>query len=323
MISENQIRPSANVAICDESALFFLLHNDTPVRVINGSSYRDPLAYYATTLYELRSFNTKHPLFGGEPVAVIANDRKLRVSATDVKAHLITAPAPPFSFFELRTSLFLATPEFVFARMANYVTDIQLVEIGINLCGRYYIDIGTGKIVERTSYLTTPHKLATYLETAADVRGHSSALRALKWVLPNSGSPEETRTKIQYANPMRQGGFGLPFTAMNFDVSAARLRGLSEQDNYSIDLVDPDSRIGLEYDGEESHKDSSKDKRRRNELKALDWNIFPIDKTVLYNPAATERLAHHLAKAMGVRLRKPRGWESRYVKMRDELGLPV
>ena len=100
-------------------------------------------------------------------------------------------------------------------------------------------------------------------------------------------------------------------------------RPVTEQDNYSIDMIALGRGIGLEYDGDDSHQDPSKDKRRRNELNALGWNIFPIDKNVLYDPAATERLAYQLAKAMGVRLRKPRSWETKYVKLRMDLGLPV
>ena len=323
MTSAKVSASTKNVAICDESALYYLLHCDTVEAAIEKPGYRSPFANYATSIEELRAFNTKHPLFGGEPVIVATDDRRLRVRPGEVKAHLFTSPAPPHSFFELRSGLHMSTPELVFARMANYATEIQLVEIGMNLCARYYINVATGKIEDRSAFLTTPKKLETYLESATSLRGHRAALRALRWVLPNSGSPEETRMKIQFANPLWQGAFALPFTMMNYDVSSGRLRGLTEQDNYSIDMIALGRGIGLEYDGDDSHQDPSKDKRRRNELNALGWNIFPIDKNVLYDPAATERLAYQLAKAMGVRLRKPRSWETKYVKLRMDLGLPV
>ena len=77
----------------------------------------------------------------------------------------------------------------------------------------------------------------------------------------------------------------------------------------------------MEFDGEDYHKDAGKDKRRRNELEAMGWAIFPIDKHVLHDPLATIRVAGQVAKRMGVRLRRSASWEARFHNLRRELGL--
>ena len=143
----------------------------------------------------------------------------------------------------------------------------------------------------------------------------------MRWVLPNSASPYETKTMLLFRLSPAKGGFGLPFTVMNFDVSAGRLRRITSQSGYSIDLADIQRKVGLEFDGEDYHQDAGKDKRRRNELEAMGWAIFPVDKHVLHDSEATIRVAEQMAKRMGIRLRHSANWEAKYLRLRSELGL--
>ena len=116
---------------------------------------------------------------------------------------------------------------------------------------------------------------------------------------------------------------GLPFTHLNYDVRAGRLAKLTEQNEFCIDFVNPELKFGMEYDGEESHLNPSKDKRRINALDGLGWRVFPIDKTVLYNPLATKEVGLQIAHALGLRLRFSECWQDRFEQLRKELELPV
>ena len=122
---------------------------------------------------------------------------------------------------------------------------------------------------------------------------------------------------------MRYGGTALGFTHMNYDVKANRLAKLTKQSEFSIDIVELNRRIGLEFDGRKYHADAAKDKRRRNDLKVLGWDIYPIDATALFNPDETIRTAMQLAKLMGKRFRPPKGWDERFVELRESIGLPT
>ena len=108
---------------------------------------------------------------------------------------------------------------------------------------------------------------------------------------------------------------------MNYDVSAGRLAPIMEQTDFCLDLASPDRRIAVEYDGSD-HDNPSKDKRRRNELGALGWRVFPLGKEVLYNPYATSRFGKQLREVFGLRNRWPKNWDEKYVELRKSIGLP-
>lgn len=309
-----------NIIIADESALFFFLHSDDS-NLLLKASFADPLLECAAKADDFRNFNPSHPLYGGQPVHVLVSKHDERRRSKHVICRYCPNDLPDNSFFKIRDGLFITSPELVFARMGNIVSETCLAEIGTNLCGRYYVNHKTSKIEDRRSFLTTPKQLQQFAQKASDLRGARKAQKALRWVMPNSGSPMETKMALLFCSPLWRGGFALPFAHMNYDVSAGRLANLAEQSKFCIDLAESTNHTGFEYDGEESHLDPSKDKRRRNALQGMGWKVFVIDKEVLFNPDATIRAALQVAKHFGIRLRFPKTWSESYMQMRKELGL--
>lgn len=312
-----------NIVIADESALHLYLHIEGLNQIGARKAKGDPLRLSAKSSAGLSAFNTSHPLYGGEPVSVLVNERGSRRATRQIDAKCCSYDLPGGSFIKLRSGLYLSSPQLTFVRMARNVSETKLAAMGMALCARYYVREGTGEIVERAGYLVTPDQLGNYLEKVPGMRGSTRAARALRWVVANSGSPAETQMKLQFCQPLWCGGFALPFGVMNYDVRAGRLSRITEQGDYCIDLVNPRLKVGLEYDGALYHLDASKDKRRRNALASLGWTVFPIDKAVLYDPVATEKAARQIARFLGIRIQKPRCWESRFVELRRDLGLPV
>ena len=321
-LSEATAIPAAsNVLVGDESALHFLMHSDVSAfdaKIQNDFSMD---ADYAASADELSCFNTQHPLFGGEPVSVLVPERRLRIHSEIIDAKLCTSTLPPGSAMMVRDGLFVATPELVFTRLSCGGSEMRCAEMGMNLCARYYLGLQSGSICMRTDYLTTPEKLKAYIANAGNLRGCGKASKALRWILPNSGSPMETKMALVFRPPLGKGGFALPFDAMNYDVRAGRHTNLCEQGLYCIDMASRKFMIGLEFDGREYHLDIAKDMRRRNALLAMGWEIFPMDKTILNDAEATEKLGYQVAKRMGIRLQKPKGWEDKYTQLRLSLGL--
>ena len=312
-----------NILVADESAFHVLMHRDWANHVESSLTRENPLLECASTLEELSALNTGNPLYGPPPVSLLVKDKHERRWSRDIICRCTGARLPQGSFFQLREGLYVAAPELVFVRMAALHSEIQAIRIGVDLCARYYIDAFNGDIRNRKGFLTAPEKLKAYAAAASPMRGSKKALNALRWILPNSGSPEETKMMLQFCLPLGKGGFALPFKAMNYDVRAGRIQGILTQSRYSIDLADPKSKTGMEFDGEQYHLDASADKRRRNELKVLGWDVFPLDKHVLYDPDATIRLGEQVAKHMGIRLRRSQNWEGKFEKLREGLGLPV
>ena len=237
---------SSNVLVGDESALHFLLHSDIAAEGLKPVRDFSLNKGYASSSEELSRFNTHHPLFGGEPVSVLVPDRGLRIHSRSVAAKLCSADLPRYSAIEIRDGLYVASPELAFARLASGSSEISCAETGMNLCARYYIDAQSGDIRLRTGFLTTLERLEKYLGTANSLRGCRKASKALRWVLPNSGSPMETKMALLFRLPLGRGSLGLPFDAMNFDVRAGRHTNLCEQGLYCIDMVSLALKVGLE-----------------------------------------------------------------------------
>ena len=312
-----------NIVIADESALFFYEHIASLGQCGVKPTRGNPLSDCACCGDDFEHFNASHPLYGASPVSVLVRDASSRRQSLLIRARCCPLDLPEGSFNKLRESLYLASPELVFARMGAFVPEMRLAEIGLNLCGRYYKNLDTGKIDDRHELLTTPAKIERYLDKVSDMRGVKKARKALRWVVGNSGSPAESKMKLQFGNPLWAGGMGLPFTHLNFDVRAGRLAYLSEQNEFCIDYVNPDLKKGMEYDGEDCHQDASKDKRRRNALEALGWHVFPIDKSVLYDAEATKQAGQQIARYLGVRQRFPKNWQEKFESLRRQLQLPV
>ena len=312
---------SGNIVIADESALHLYLHIDGLQQINAHVAQINPLLNCASTSEELLSFNPQHPLYGGEPISILVCDPVSRRTNSRVRSRCCSYDFPRRSFVKIAGGPYVVAPELAFVRAGCFMSEAELIALGTNLCARYYVNLKTGKTIERSAFLTTPDKLRRYVAKVSSMRGSAKAERALKWVLANSASPAETQMTLILTLPYRLGGFGLPLKEMNFDVKAGRLSRIAEQSDFSIDLANHDMRIGCEYDGHDYHLDASADKRRRNALAALDWTIFPIDKHVLGSALATEQLALELASRMKVRVRRPDGWNDKYRALRYDLGL--
>ena len=314
---------AGNIVIGDSSAEFLFMHDDAIKRIAGHESWANPLKACACGIRELMDFNVKHPLFGEGPVTLLVPSKTLRRNNVEIASRYIADEFPAKSFFELRNGLYMVMPECMFTLAASRLPLPALVALGVNLCGRFYLAGPDDEIRRRSNFLATPESLLAYAQAAAYRRGASKAEQAVRFIAPNSGSPAETQTWVQFCMPMRHGGMGLGFTHMNYDVKAGRLAQLTTQNEFCIDFVDVISHKALEFDGKEYHIDAGKDKRRRNDLKMLGWDVYPIDGASLYHPDETIRCAKQLARIMGKRFRPPKGWEKRFIALRESIGLPV
>lgn len=310
------------IIIGDDSALHYWMHCGTRAVTESGCSGSELLRRCVQSTSELAGFNTSHPLLGSPPVTVLVPEKRLRAHTRRIEGKLCLADLPSGSFAKLRHGLYIATPEFTFARLGNRTSEAELAEIGTNLCARFFLST-EGDIRERSLFLTTPDSLENYLLNAPAIRGSAKARRAMKWVLPNSGSPMESKVQLLFRLPAWMGGFALPFTHMNYDVSDKRSARLCEQNWYSIDVAAPRFKTGVEYDGAAYHQMAGNDMRRRNALRALGWEVFPMDKSILFDVDATDKLAQQVARHLGIRVRRPQCWESKHAELRRELKLPA
>ena len=206
---------------------------------------------------------------------VSSRDRRFRSSATH--CHLFTdRDLPEGSFYLWRNQVLVPSPELCFCIMAKHLERIELLRLGMELCGHYR------RAGDKTSYeleqLTSVDKLSCYLNRMPDIRGVVSAREAATRLIDHSNSPRETLLALMCTLPARSGGFQLPKPAMN---QAIDLTGIAQtiagQSTAAGDLYWKDCSLIIEYDSDEFHAERrAKDLERRNGIEAAGIHVITI-----------------------------------------------
>ncbi len=238
-----------------------------------------------------------------------------RRSVKHVSQRLCRTTLPERSFLRLGNKVYVPTPELTFLLMAHYLELHQLIVLGMELCGFYRL-VGAATqsplVSNRTLYgrapLTTPHRIAAFLDRASGVTGLPLAKRALSYLEAGSASPMETALYLLLCLPRKLGGYGLPHPQLN-----ARRQVTPRAGSFTLskslvpDLLWPDARLDLEYDSEEFHASEDalqRGARRALALRAMGVEVVSVTKEVVYDKAAFDTLARMVAKAIGARVRK-------------------
>ena len=217
---------------------------------------------------------------------------------------------PRDAFVAAGDGSFVSSPELCFLQMATRLDFVELVVLGMELCGFYCIDPyseeGTGQRVEP---LTTHARLEAFLNEAENINGIKKARVALRYIMDGAASPMETAVVLVLTLPYKRGGYGLPRPELNcridLDEDAAKLC----DNNYCIaDLRWPgEHHLVLEYLGVLSHEGAPKmlaDRGRTLALEQMGWDVIEITKDQAMDLAAFDVIARRIAKKLGRRLNK-------------------
>lgn len=318
---EQPVAPSfkGTVILSHRSAAQYLLKSASPIPSQGDGRETSALKRAAVPGISTRASILEHPALKS-PIDLLVSDKSHCRHASDLKCHCGSPRYPRGSFWQLSNGLFIASPELCFVQMACVLPEPLLVELGTNLCAKYYIHPITGKIMSRTP-ITTRAKISRYLTRATDMRGAKAAEHALQWVLDNSASPRETKSAILLSLPLRYGGYGFRDIVLNLRVDPKSNAHLVEQTYFSIDISIPEKNVGMEYYGEQEHPDPVKDRRRLDALGALGWKMIVVDRQRLNDMDAFEVAALQLAKLSDRRIRRDDRWHARASNLREILGL--
>lgn len=217
---------------------------------------------------------------------------------------------PPISgmFCKIGDNAYVTSPEMTFAQMATRLSFIELIMLGMELCGTYAPSPYTKRYEERPA-LTNRNRLISFCNRTAKehLRGATTARKALRWVVDGSNSPAETALYMLLCLPVRLGGYGFKQPNMN-PVTSLGQRASSMLGYHSMrcDLHWVDERVVVEYDSDQEHLSSqsaSQDARRRNVLGYEDITVITVRKPMIATPGAFDDVARQLAKALGRQLR--------------------
>lgn len=155
--------------------------------------------------------------------------------------------------------------------------------------------------------LTSLSRLRDFV-AAERFRGRETCRKALGLVVAGSASPKETQLRLcLYAHGLQ------PFVTNYTVPDIATDNGGA----ITLDLADPELRIGIEYDGDHHRTDKNqwrRDTNKRMQLSALGWSIVSVTQLDLEDESRRARLAMNIAMIRArkagkpVRLTTPLSW---------------
>ncbi|MGN0286647.1 MAG: hypothetical protein ACI4B6_03180 [Atopobiaceae bacterium] len=238
-------------------------------------------------------------------IDVVVSKRSERRQSRQVHAHAWSAGISNDQVIKLRDHLYVCSPESVFLQMADCLPLLDLVRLGHQMCGRYSLADGAGGFVKHPA-ITTIAQLETYLAgIPKGTRGIKKARRALRLMHNNSWSPMETVTAMLLSMPRRMGGFGLPSPRLNHRIELDRNSSqVGGQENIYVDLLWPDAKFGIEYNGEAYHRNTSRDLRRELTLRKAQLNVVTLGIQQVRDQVQFREVVSQAAEHLGVKLRR-------------------
>lgn len=115
----------------------------------------------------------------------------------------------------IEAPLLVVCPELMFVQMAASLGFVRTVHLGYELCGIFAPDKGHPYGARPRKPLTTPDKLAAYIDNAGSLRGIQQARAALPHVLSLSASPRESTLSMLLTLPYKRGGSNIAHPNMN------------------------------------------------------------------------------------------------------------
>lgn len=231
-----------------------------------------------------------------------------------------------FRQYGCERSVYVVSPEMLFVQMATRLEFIDLILLGMELCGTYARCPYAGRRdhVEERPPVTTKARLAAFCEKAVGMHGRKAASAAVRWVVDGSNSPAETALVLFLCLPVRLGGYGFSLPDMNpttqLGERASRMLG---HGSLRCDLHWVNERVVVEYDSDQEHLSSqsaARDARRRNTLGYANVTVITVRKPMIAAAGVFDGVVRQLARALGRRLR-PRDMQMTCARVELRLAL--
>lgn len=228
-------------------------------------------------------------------ITVIGYNARFCINGKKVRSTKLALPSKSVKVLNGKK---VSSPELLFLELAS-VLDIQrLILSGLQLCSH--------PPGFPTQAITTKLKLERFISKTKGHRGHSKAVRTLKYIENGSASIMESLAYMFLTLPYMLGGYGLRGAVFNHEVKLNSSTGMRlKQCRCFVDLYYKDAKIGVEYDSFAHHNSPSeqgKDAIRSAILKRQGIEVLHMNTIQLYDKNACSDFAHNLAARLGKRI---------------------
>ena len=262
-----------------------------------------------------------------QPIDLLVFDNAVRRRSYSHQAYSWGGAVPEGSFYELKTGVYVSSPEFMFMRAATLLSTEQLIAFGDELCGLYSFDETQKRgFRKREVPLVTKESISRFLDKAAGCMGKKKAAQALKYVVERSASPMETFDVMTMCLPYKLGGYRIPQLAMNAQVPlTSRAARIARRKNCYLDMGDVEKRVDIEHHGRLDHssdEDKESDRDRVNGLKEMGFEVIELTSHEVGDLFVYECIIERIAKLLGKKLDKSKfGPTPARLRLRKELAL--
>lgn len=271
------------------------------------------------SLATLRASAVSSPEWAGTlqtPIHALVSDISVRSRNASVTTHVWSASLPAGSLRRLDDVTAVASPALCFLLAATQLGLVDLMQLGLEICGTYSSGPDGRQEVCGIARRTSVATIRTML-VACDVRGCATsaarvkALRATDRVIERVASPMECVVYLLLCLPYRLGGYGLPRPQANLELEVPRqFRRRLGARHVVPDLCWPEQRVCVEYDSDEHHRGgvkAARDSVRRDALAAMGLTVHTLNMAQLQDSRLFDPTARQIAAELGKRLRDTPG----------------
>ncbi len=237
------------------------------------------------------------------PFHVIVDDAGNRRRSSNVISHQWSHPVSREDLFKLNETVSVCSPELCYLQLAHWLPLEKTILLGMELCGLYRLITNSSNGFIPQPPLSSPKRLLGCVKRIPGTYGHTKALRACKYILPNSASPMESAFALLLSLPYLLGGYAIARPTLNERiVLGARMQKITRTTELSCDLYWPKYRFAMEYDSKQWHSGEEQlfhDAQRRGILSHRGLEVLAVSSRQVFNLHETEKLALMAAKKTG------------------------
>ncbi|MBQ9058122.1 MAG: hypothetical protein IJ125_02935 [Atopobiaceae bacterium] len=266
------------VIISHQSALEYLRAVPPPFFGAQRLQTNYDLAHESTTRSDLRHFRPADVGLSLPQTHVLMHAYSQRGRDPQYSYHVCQATdLAPGSILRIGDNVYSCGPEFAFYQLSQKLSQLQAVVLACELCAKYSHFAKPVSGFYQRPPLTSVAQMQQFLDKHPSLMFQKKARAALSYALDNSESPMETVMALFLSLPRVIGGFNCLPPNLNYEVPLDEAgRRMIQKTHCRVDLAWPELKIGLEYDGKEYHGDAVGDRRRREALLHLGWQIFTV-----------------------------------------------
>lgn len=248
-----------------------------------------------------------------DPLFVVVGGRAARRRVNNTRARVCGAQLPAGSLSLLGDMVLVPSCELTFLLLARHLSVVELVAVGMEMCGYYRLAGATSSNVlesNRTLYgqapLTTVSQLKRFLDKCEGFPGTAQARRACRYMCGGSASPMETALYMLLCLPRKLGGYGLPAPILNGKRAVnTKAMAFTLADYLIPDLYWSAAKLDVEYDSEAFHASEDglrKGASRTLALRAMNVEVVSLTSEVVRDADAFETVALLIARRLKKRM---------------------